>query len=99
MLYFFQLYLRCRKQTKEKCKFRITLKLLNIQNPAVPGFYAKNNFEIKSINSFHSCTGYETESEAQKLEDMTILGKKLKNSNPEQNLLAIEGPLKFDFDN
>ena len=77
---------------REKCKFRITLKLLNIRNPGVPGFYAKNNFEIKSINSVHTCTGYETEAEAEKLYDMPTSRSRPKLLN------TTIGPLKFDYD-
>jgi len=60
-----QLY--CSRKTRpEKCKFRIKLKMISVFDPAMPGFYDIQNFEIQSskLSGTHSCRGYDTSQEA-----------------------------------
>lgn len=56
--------LRCRKQITEQCKFRVTLRILNIQDSRIPGFYDKDNFLVKTGKFPHNCKGYDSETEA-----------------------------------
>jgi len=54
--------LRCSKAT---CKFTLTLKMLHICDPTIPGFYDKQNFIVRSDKlGIHTCGGYCSEFEA-----------------------------------
>ena len=57
--------LRCRKY-KYGCKFKSVLEILNTNNKEAPGFYERNNFEVKATDTDpHTCQGYGSKDDPQ----------------------------------
>jgi len=58
--------LRCRKYLSSACKFTVTLKMIHLFDPASPGFYDIENFEVKinKLSFAHNCQGFDTPQEA-----------------------------------
>jgi hypothetical protein len=51
--------LRCRKHARDKCKFSVILKTVDIHGPTEPGFYNTNNFTVLPSKHAHTCFGYD----------------------------------------
>ena len=50
--------LRCRKYRREKCKFRVKLKTVNIHDPENPAYFDASNFSVVPSLYIHTCLGH-----------------------------------------
>ena len=69
----------CKKRFLSKCKFRVTLQMVNIFDRSLAGFYQKNNLKVKIRKKFeiHTCDGFSSINQAREdaFKSTKILGK------------------------